>query len=424
MTAIDLEKVRARFPSLRAGYIYADNAGGSQVCQEVLDRIFDYLCNTNVQPGAAYSVSEQSSQRILEGINAAALLFNAASTVEVGFGSSTGLIFENISRAMENDITVGDEIIITEEHEAHCGPWKRLADRRGAVVKYWRTMVTSENNPFSLGYNLHDLLLLLSPKTRLVAISACSNVLGSVMPIEDIVSALRKRARELMTPKLEVSVDCVAYAPHRRINVQKWDVDYCVCSLYKVYGAHNAVFYMRSGALQSSLSKIVHHFVAAESSARKIEIGGPGYELVYSAAGVVSYLLALTPYHSLDASFDAIAEYEQHLMKPLLSFLTDQKQYERGVRVVGNGKVDESRVPTISFVVVGQTPIKSQNIVNFFDSKGGIGIRYGHFYAYSLVANMNPRIDPDDGVVRISFVHYNTVKEVERILEVLKEVLA
>jgi len=134
--------------------------------------------------------------------------------------------------------------------------------------------------------------------------------------------------------------------------------------------------------------------------------------------------LSLTPDRDLKKTFDAIAAHEQTLLAPLLGFLTDPQQYERGVRIVGEEKVGLARVPTISFVVIGQKPLKSQNIVGVFDRKGGIGIRYGHFYAYSLVSELSPKVDIDDGVVRISLVHYNTVEEVDRIIEILKEIFA
>ena len=116
---------------------------------------------------------------------------------------------------------------------ANNGPWKRLAERRGAVVKCWRTVAVEEGNPYSLTYKMEDLLSLVSSRTRIVAITGCSNILGTIYPIQDIVMALRQRAKEVGAPKVEVSVDCVAYAPHRRVDVQKWDIDYCVFSVYK-----------------------------------------------------------------------------------------------------------------------------------------------------------------------------------------------
>jgi len=117
MAALDIDEVRACFPALGSGYIYADNAGGSQTPQGVIDRIVDYLSNTNVQLGADYFVGMLSTQRVAEGSFSIAELLNAASISEVGFGPSSTMILENIARALDNDIQPGDEFIITYEHE-------------------------------------------------------------------------------------------------------------------------------------------------------------------------------------------------------------------------------------------------------------------------------------------------------------------
>ncbi|KAK0245413.1 hypothetical protein EDD85DRAFT_943839 [Armillaria nabsnona] len=136
------------------------------------------------------------------------------------------------------------------------------------------------------------------------------------------------------------------------------------------------------------------------------------------------YSSVLTPENSLKASFATIAEHEQALVESLLAYLTHADQQARGVRVVGEEYPGLMRVPTISFVVVGERPMKSKDVVKIFDQKGGVGIRYGHFYAYTLVDGLQPMLDIDDGVVRISLVHYNTVEEVQRIIDILKEALA
>ncbi|TFY66914.1 hypothetical protein EVG20_g4169 [Dentipellis fragilis] len=437
-----IETSRSQFPSLASGFIFADNAGGSQCAKVVVDRISDYLLNTNVQLGADYSVSVQSTGRVAQGSIAAAKLFNAASPDEVALASSSTQSGENLTRALEQDVLDGEEFIITGEHEANAGCWKKLAPRRGAVLKYWRPRQYQDapNNPYSIHLDVEDLLPLITPKTRIIAFSACSNILGSVVPVKDIIAAVRAKAAEVGVRKVEFSVDCVAYAPHRRIDVQDWDVDYAFFSFYKVvllslesacvvtyiasqvYGSHLSGLYARASALKSSITSIAHHFLPVDDVSYKLQPGGPGYELSYGVTGVLDYLLSLTPSKDLDASFKAIADHEQKLVEPLLAFLKSQEA--RGVHIVGSEKAGLSRAPTISFIVGGERPIKSRDVVKIFDQKGGIGIRYGHFYAYSLVDNLNPKVDVNDGVVRISFVHYNTVEEVERIIEVLKEVLA
>lgn len=130
--------------------------------------------------------------------------------------------------------------------------------------------------------------------------------------------------------------------------------------------------YVRAPALEHSVTKIVHHFLDVDTVAYKLQPGGPGYELVYGATGVIPYLLSLTPKNDLRASFDAIAAHEQTLLQPLISFLVDPVQKERGVRIVGEETVNLERVPTVSFIVTGQRPLKSRTIVDFFDKKGGV----------------------------------------------------
>jgi len=117
MATLDVQKARSHFPALDSGFIFADNAGGSQAAKEVVDRISDYLLNTNVQPGADYSVSVVSTQRLRDGPTEAAKLFNAHSPNEIVFGSSSTLNLVNLSRGLEDDIQPGDEFIVTGEHE-------------------------------------------------------------------------------------------------------------------------------------------------------------------------------------------------------------------------------------------------------------------------------------------------------------------
>jgi selenocysteine lyase/cysteine desulfurase len=143
----------------------------------------------------------------------------------------------------------------------------------------------------------------------------------------------------------------------------------------KVYGPHISALYVRSPALQYSVSPLVHHFLKVDHTSYKLQPGGPGYELVYATTGAVSYLLSLTPASSLQATWDAVAQHEQTLVTSLIQYLTDPKQWARGVRIVGDESISLTRVPTISFVVVGDRAIKSKSIVEIFDKKGGVSLR-------------------------------------------------
>lgn len=129
--SLDISKVRSFFPSLssQTPYIYADNAGGTQCCQPVIDRIVDYLSNSNVQPGGHYSVSEISTQRVNLGKETAKILFNASSVHEIALGSSSTMLLENLARAIEGDFDDKDEIIVTGEHEGTDGSSSMLVSR-------------------------------------------------------------------------------------------------------------------------------------------------------------------------------------------------------------------------------------------------------------------------------------------------------
>jgi len=420
---LDVEYARSQFPALKSGFIFADNAGGSQITQTSIDRIVDYLSNTNVQLGADYSVSVSSTQRVFGAAEEARKLFGAEDKDEIVFGSSSTANLENLARGLEEDIKEGDEFIITGEHEANGGPWKKLAARRGAIVKYWHSTPTNPNNPYSLALKVEELLPLISSKTRIVAFTATSNLLGSVVPVQEITKAVRAEAAAKGAKKVEVSIDCVAYAPHRRMDVKAWDIDYCVFSFYKVYAPHISALYVRAPALKTSVTSIVHHFLHAEH-AYKLQPGGPGYETLYGTTSALPYLLSLTPANDLTATFEAIAAHETKLVTALLSYLTAPEQAARGIRVVGVEEPGPTRLPTISFVVVGDRPMRSKDVVKVFDERGGIGIRWGHFYAYTLSTQLAPPVDKDDGVIRVSLVHYNTLEEVEKIIGVFKEIFA
>lgn len=145
--------------------------------------------------------------------------------------------------------------------------------------------------------------------------------------------------------------------------------------LFQVYGPHISALYVRDKSLRTSVSSIVHHFLSphVDDIGYKLQPQGPGYESVYASTGVNQYLLSLTPDNHLDATFNAIALHEQTLLEPLLDFLQEPKQWKRGVRIVGDEKLSLNRVPTVSFVVADDPPVKSSDIVKVFDDTGKVG---------------------------------------------------
>ena len=408
MHPLNLTTVRAEFPALSSDCIYLDNAGGSQVLKRVADRIHDYLLTTSVQLGASYAQSERASEKVLSARRAVAELVNAAHADEIVMGPATTALMFILTQALLPGIRQGDEIIVTNtDHEANIGGWMRLAEA-GAVIKIWKV------NLDSLMLELDDLNVLLSDRTKWVAMTHASNVLGSVNPVATVAQRVHAAGGRLC-------VDGVAYAPHRLVDVQASGADIYVFSFYKVFGPHYAVLWGKRELLLS-LPSLNHHFIGPEVLPYKLQPGNVNFELSWGCAGIADYLhdmgtalgAAGSTRQRMQTAFDAFAQHEDWLAEQLLSYL----RCKRDVRIIGHDRVSSgNRMPTISFVVTGQ---HSESIVRHLD-KFNIGIRFGDFYARRLIEALN--LNAQGGVVRVSMAHYNTVEEISRLIGHLEEVI-
>ncbi|MFO1351429.1 MAG: cysteine desulfurase-like protein [Gammaproteobacteria bacterium] len=405
--SLDITAVRRQFPALGGDWVYFDNAGGSQTLQRVPERIAECLLTHNVQLGASYAESRQAGERLLAARRRMAFFMNAARPEEIVMGPTTTALLRNLAQAMASQLAPGDEIIVSNtDHEVNISPWLEL-EKQGVRVKFWRY------HPDTLALELDDLQGLLGERTRLVTVTHASNILGAVNPVADIARLVHARGAR-------VCIDGVAYAPHRLIDVQDWDVDYYVFSCYKVYGPHHAVMYGKYDHLLA-LDSLYHRFVGKDKVPNKLEPGNCNYELAHGAAATVDYLEELGAQcgggpgrAALATAFQAIAEHEQTIGERLLAYLRGKNS----VRIIGPSQGDRAlRVPTISFVLEGRD---SADIAQRIDPHR-IGIRYGDFYSCRLVDDLGLR--PRNGVVRVSMVHYNTTDEVDRLIRRLDEVI-
>ena len=397
---LDLDFVRGHFPGLASPWAFMDNAGGSHVLAGVADRVRDFLLTTPVQHGASYGPSAEAARKVAEATAAIAAMIGAARPEEVVIGGSTTFLLQQLARAMASSFRPGDEIVVTDaDHESNIGPWRAL-ERLGVVIREWRV------DPDSLELELDALDRLLGPRTRMVCVTHCSNVLGTIMPVTEI-------ARRVHAAGAELCVDGVAYAPHRAIDVQALGCDWYVYSFYKTYGPHQAVLWGRHERLLE-LDSLNHDFIGRDRVPYKLQPGNVNYELAWGCAGIPDYLAALAAHHGADA-FELIAEQEEALAAPLLAWLGARND----IRIIGRRTADRAqRVPTISFVADGRS---SAEIVAAVDP-ARIGIRYGDFYARRLIEHLG--LADCQGVVRVSLVHYNTAGEVERLLAALEDALA
>ena len=401
---LQLDFVRSQFPALAGDWTFFDNAGGSQTLKPVVDRISEYLLTSDVQLGASYAVSQLAGDRVSKAAQGVATLMNASDPTEVVMGSSTSLLLRILALCLAHTFAPGDEIIVTNcDHEANISPWVDL-QRQGVVVKFWRL------NPQTLELHLEDLELLLSDRTRLVALTHASNILGTINAIRAVCDRVHAQGGL-------VCVDGVGYAAHRLVDVQAFDVDFYAFSFYKTYGSHYAVLYGRQQLL-ASLPNFNHYFI--QDSPYKFQPGNVNFELSYGMLGLCDYLSEIAQRHSSETApdlrsqmhqaFSLIAEHEEALSDRLLQFLRSKAN----VRIIGSELADRSRrVPTLSFVVAG---MDSASIPIQVDPHR-IAIRYGDFYAKRLIEDLG--LAPQNGVVRVSMVHYNTLEEVDRLIAIL-----
>ena len=396
-----LDAIRARFPALAGSTVLLENAGGSQVPGEVADAIRRYMLEDYVQLGAGYPMSDRATATVDAAHRFIETLVNGSEVGKVILGPSSTQLCHLIARCLAPRIRPGDEIVLAENgHEANIGPWLGLADR-GATIRWWK--VDREAGDCTLA----GLEAVLGPRTRLVAFPHVSNLLGAVADVE----AITRRAH---AAGARVFVDGVAFAPHRTIDVSRWDVDWYVYSTYKVYGPHMGALFGRADAL-AELEGPNHFFIPKDHVPYKFELGGANHEgcaALLALAGCLAFLAGQADGSCHRATIEAAFGRMTALEAPLQQRLVEGLSAIPGVRLVGPADTSVAgRVPTVSFLHARRSPSAIVRAVQ----ERGIGIRYGHMYAYRLCEALG--IGTDEGVVRISAVHYNSPAEVDRAVD-------
>jgi cysteine desulfurase family protein (TIGR01976 family) len=399
-----VDSLRKEFPALkRAGdFIFFDNAAGAQVPQVVLDAVNRHLLDHNVQRGGRYPQSIAVDTMIARARESLAMFLNARRPEEIALGMNATSFIRIISLAVGQSLGARNEIVVTSlDHEANIATWLALAPY-GAKFKTWEVREDGR-------LHLEDLEPLLSPRTRLVACTLASNALGTITDVRGVAD----RAHAVGA---EVFLDAVHYGPHGAFDVQAYDCDYLVCSGYKIFAPHMGFMWGRYELLER-LPTFREDFIP-DAPPYKIEAGTFVYENVAGMDAAVSYLEGIgarlgredsgrsTPRQNLTRAMHAIRSYEQVLSVELLRVLADC-----GARVYGVDDPAEvaDRVPTVCLNLPGISPAR----VTEGAAQAGIGIRDGHMYAPRLMRRLG--LDPDTGAVRVSLVHYNTLREIHRL---------
>jgi cysteine desulfurase family protein (TIGR01976 family) len=406
VSSVDRERIRSQFPSLAGDTVFLENAGGSQVPAVVADSIRDYMLSSYVQLGASYPLSLASS-RLVDETHAFVTMMMNGHDGEVILGPSTSALLQMLANCYAKTLTPGDEVVVAQTgHEANVGPWKSLT-QRGIVLRGW------EMDPTSYSCPLDQLEELLSDHTTLVAFPHVSNLLGDIVDVAAITELAHSAGARVV-------VDGVAYAPHRAMDVSGWNADWYAYSTYKVYGPHMAALWGSDEALDE-LAGPNHFFIPDGELPYKFELGGVCHEGCAGILGLRNYLSVLSEVAdpstldraAVERAFDLMTSCELPLQARLIDYLRSRSD----LRIVGPDEIGSSRVGTISFV----HDTKSSREITEVVDRSGIGIRNGHMYAYHLCEALG--LDPDDGVVRVSLVHYNTIEEIERLIAVLEETM-
>ena len=407
MTVLDIDFVRSQFPAFSEPSLqqqaFFENAGGSFTCKAVVDRLTRFYTQRKVQPYASYTASRLGGEEMDE----ARTRLSAAMGVdddELSFGPSTTQNTYVLSQAFRKWLSPGDAIIVTnQDHEANSGPWRRLAEE-GVDVREWRI------DPETGMLDPERLSELLDERVRLVCFPHCSNVIAQVNPVTEI-TALAHAAGAF------VCVDGVSYAPHGLPNVGDMGPDIYLFSSYKTYGPHQGIMVIRR-ALGELLPNQGHYF-NAESLYKRFTPAGPDHAQIAACAGIIDYFDALADHHGMHGTttercsqvHDLMRAHETALLQPLLDFVAGKNS----VRMLGS-RVASERAPTVA-LDLGRSPTEAAKAL----AERGIMADGNDFYAVRPLQASG--IDPEQGVLRLSFVHYTSQAEVDKLMTVLEDIL-
>ena len=409
--------IRDQFPGLKRQAIFLDNPAGTQIVQKSLDRITDYLVNTNANHEGVFATSRESDAVVEDARQAAADFLNAPRPEEITFGPNMTSLTFNLSRSIARTLGPGDTIAVTRlDHDANITPWTLIAADVGCQVAW-------------VDFDLEDGRLLmdsyeaaLDQKPKLVALGYASNALGTINPVQK----MTQMAHEVGAL---VFVDAVQYAPHGPIDVQGLNVDFLAWSAYKFYGPHIGILYGRYDLLDELLAYKVRP--ASDDVPWKFETGTPSFEGIAGVLGALEYFQRLgsefgEEYKShfegafsgqaldLKQGLAVIQDYEYQLSRELIETLKEVP----GLRIYGlddPGAVQE-RVPTFAVNLEGMHP---HQLAKLLDERN-IYVWDGNYYAICVTERLG--VEETGGMVRIGAAHYNTSAEIERLGEALHEI--
>jgi cysteine desulfurase family protein (TIGR01976 family) len=401
--------LRAQFPALQQEVngqtaAFLDGPGGTQVSQGVIDAMSGYLARGSSNLGGPFLTSRQTVETVDAARQAMMDFLNARRPEEIAFGQNMTSLTFAVSRAISRSWQPGDEIILTRlDHDANISPWLMAAEDRGVVVR-WLDL-----DPADCTLKIDLLPGMLNERTRLVAVTYASNAVGSIPDVKQV-TQLAHQVGAL------VYVDSVHYAPHGPIDVQDLDCDFLVSSPYKYFGPHTGVLYGKHDLLNDLLAYKVRP--APEKPPGKWETGTQSFESLAGVSAAINYLADIGSAgndrrQQIVQAMNRIKQYESTLSEQFLRGAVSVP----GLRVYGITDIEnlDKRTPTFAISLEGYTP---QEVATYLGDRG-LFVWHGHYYAIAVMDRLG--LLDRGGLVRIGFVHYNTMGEVNRVLGALSD---
>ena len=409
--ALDINWVRAQFPALTRTVngnpaVFFDGPGGTQVPQRVIDAISDYLARNNANTHGAFQTSH-NTDRIVDEARAAIADFLNCDADEIVFGANMTSLTFSLSRALGRDLGPGDEIVLTLlDHDANFSPWKAL-EEKGVTIR------TVKFNESDCTLDMQDLAAKIGSRTKLVAVGYASNAVGTINNVAEVVR-LARQAGALSY------IDAVHYAPHGAIDVRALDCDFLVCSTYKFFGPHMGVLYGK----REHLKKFRPYKVRANTDEipNCWEWGTLNHECIAGIKAAIDYWEDLgrranpavtTRRSAILAAHEAIHRHERKLLQTMMAGLSEIS----GLKLYGisDPKQLEHRCATLVVRIEGHTPLELATTLG----ARGFFTWDGNYYAINVTEQLD--VERLGGFLRIGLVHYNTMDEVERFLEALRQ---
>ncbi|MFC2095715.1 cysteine desulfurase-like protein [Candidatus Bipolaricaulota bacterium] len=409
-------ELRREFPALGQTFdgkpiAFFDGPGGTQVHGSVIDAFARYYTEANSNAHGTFEFSHRTDKTVELAREAMADFLNARRPEEIVFGASMTALTFNLSRAMGRSLSAGDEIIVTNlDHDANVAPWVALVEL-GIVIR------RIDFDPVDCTLDMESLHAAIGLKTKVVAVGAASNAVGTVNDI----ARIAEWAHEVGA---WIYVDAVQYAPHAVIDVQALDVDFLSCSAYKIFGPHLGILWGRYDLLDMLPAYKV--IPSDNAPPDKFETGTPNFEGMAGVTAAINYIASIgrrfgKPAGSqrraeIMAGMTAIRHYEMQLAEQLIEGL----QSIPGVCIYGitDPKCFDKRMPVVSFTLEGHAPADIARRLG----EQAIFLWNGDFYAVHVIERLG--LAEAGGLVRIGINHYNTAEEVERLLAAIGMIAA